>query len=168
MASGSRRARSVGIESDAAARRRRAQERGLTPRPTTEGRSRNLRAIKRTNTAPEIRLRSLLHANGLRFRKDYRFVLADGVKVRPDVVFTRARVAVFYDSCFWHSCPKHGRSPRVNDWYWEPKLARTVERDQLTTDALIRHGWLVIRIWEHDDLPAAAHRVADVVRKRRE
>jgi DNA mismatch endonuclease, patch repair protein len=82
----------------------------------------------------------LLHARGLRFRKDHRLSLPGGAKVRPDVVFTRLRLAVFYDSCFWHACPQHGRRPAVNDWYWGPKLARTVERDRLATEALQNSG----------------------------
>jgi DNA mismatch endonuclease, patch repair protein len=61
--------------------------------------------------------------------------------VRPDVVFTRVKVAVFVDSCFWHSCPEHGRRPTANEWYWEPKLRRTVERDRQADAALEAAGW---------------------------
>jgi DNA mismatch endonuclease (patch repair protein) len=93
--------------------------------------------------------------------------LTSAVKARPDVVFTRARVAVFYDDCFWHACPVHGRQPTVNEWYWTPKLARTVERDRRTTDALDSDGWLVIRVWAHDDLEQTASEIADVVNSRR-
>nr|WP_082966893.1 very short patch repair endonuclease [Mycobacterium sp. 852002-51163_SCH5372311] len=138
----------------------------MVPRPATEGRSRNQQAIKRADTRPELRLRSLLHARGLRFRKDYRLLLSDGAKARPDIVFTRAKVAVFYDSCFWHACSQHGRQPRVNNWYWGPKLARTAERDKKTTAALESHGWLVIRVWEHDDLADAVGRIATAVQFR--
>jgi DNA mismatch endonuclease (patch repair protein) len=133
--------------------------------PATEGRARNMRAIKRTDTKPEIELRRLLHRAGLRFRKDYRLDLPGG-RVRPDVVFTRARVAVFLDSCFWHSCPEHGREPTANEWYWAPKLRRTVERDRQAIDILQAADWLVIRIWEHEQLAAAASSVIATVRKR--
>lgn len=109
----------------------------------------------------------MLHARGLRFRKDHRFALSDGAKPRPDVVFTRARVAVFYDSCFWHACPEHGRLPRVNDWYWAPKLARNAARDKRVTEALESHGWIVIRVWEHDDLADAVEKITEVVAARR-
>ena len=125
MASGAHSRRHVTREQrDAtAARREKAHERGIVPRATTEGRSRNQQAIRRADTGPELRLRSLLHARGLRFRKDYRLLLPEGTKPRPDIVFTRAKVAVFYDSCFWHACPQHGRQPDVNNWYWAPKLS---------------------------------------------
>jgi DNA mismatch endonuclease (patch repair protein) len=154
-------------DADPAARRASARARGVVPTPQSEERSRNLRAIRRSDTKPEIRLRSLLHRQGLRFRKDHRIDLPDGVRVRPDVVFTRMKVAVFYDSCFWHACPDHGRRPAVNDWYWGPKLARTVQRDREATEALTRHGWAVVRIWEHDSLDDASQDVAGLVRQRR-
>ena len=125
-----------------------------------------MRAIKRTDTKPEIELRRLLHRQGLRFRKDYRLDLPGG-RVRPDVVFTRARVAVFLDSCFWHSCPDHGRGPTRNQWYWSPKLARTVERDRQAVAVVEAAGWQVIRIWEHEDLRTAAAVVVAAVNRRR-
>lgn len=125
-----------------------------------------MRAIKRTDTKPEIELRRLLHRQGLRFRKDYRLDLPGG-RVRPDVVFTRARVAVFLDSCFWHACPEHGRRPTRNEWYWAPKLARTVDRDRQAVAVLEDAGWQVIRIWEHENLAAAAVDVTAAVHERR-
>ncbi|MEV4764693.1 very short patch repair endonuclease [Micromonospora chokoriensis] len=136
--------------------------------PSSAGRSRNLSAIRRTNTKPEVLLRSLLHARGLRFRKDFLVRLPPSLKARPDVAFTRLRVALFYDSCFWHSCPKHGRQPRVNQWYWRPKLARTAERDRIQAQALRGAGWLVIRIWEHDDLLKAVDDVVEIIAARRQ
>ena len=113
-----------------------------------------MRAIRRTDTKPEVHLRSALHRSGLRFRKDYRLDL-HGVTVRPDVVFTRARVAVFVDGCFWHCCPEHGKQPRKNTDYWAPKLARNVDRDRDQNDSLIAAGWTVIRVWEHEEVEVA-------------
>src|SRR5689334_13161972 len=106
-----------------------------SPVPATPGRSRNMAAIRRTDTKPEVELRRLLHARGLRFRKDFRLDLPGG-RARPDIVFTRRKVAVFVDSCFWHVCPKHGREPTSNEWYWTPKLRRNVERDRQQDDLL--------------------------------
>ena len=80
-----------------------------------------MRAIRRAGTKPEIALRSALHRLGYRYRKDHRLDLADGVRVRPDIVFTARKVAVFVDGCFWHACPAHGREPAVNEWYWAPE-----------------------------------------------
>ncbi|MFF5082151.1 very short patch repair endonuclease [Actinoplanes sp. NPDC000266] len=142
--------------------RSRAWETYRHPQPLNEGRSRNMQAIRRSDTKPEIRLRALLHSHGLRFRKDLRLDL-DGVRVRPDIVFTRKRVAIFVDGCFWHLCPEHGRKPKVNDWYWGPKLARTVQRDQEATSALTAAGWEVIRVWEHEPPEDAAARIKQVI-----
>src|SRR5262249_25697542 len=99
-----------------------------------------MRAIRRTNTKPEIALRSALHRGGYRFRKDLRLDLNEGARVRPDIAFTGRRVAVFVDGCFWHACPEHGRDPAVNQWYWAPKLRRTVERDRAADAALAAAG----------------------------
>jgi DNA mismatch endonuclease (patch repair protein) len=102
-----------------------------------------------------------MHALGLRYRKDLPVVL-DGLRVRPDFVFSRVRVAVLLDGCFWHKCPEHFQMPRANREYWEPKLARNVERDRRADAALAAAGWRVIRIWEHEvlaDPEAAADRV---------
>jgi DNA mismatch endonuclease, patch repair protein len=114
-----------------------------------------MRAIRRTNTKPEVALRQALHRQGYRFRKDYRLDLADGKRVRPDIAFTARRVAVFVDGCFWHACPEHGSKPANNVWYWEPKLRRNVERDRAADAALSAAGWDVVRVWEHEPIDAA-------------
>lgn len=113
---------------------------------------------KHRDTKPEVALRSALHAAGLRFRKDYRLDL-EGVRLRPDIVFTRAKVAVFVDGCFWHSCPTHGTRPTRNADYWLPKLERNVARDREQDAALAAHGWRSVRIWEHESLEEAVQRV---------
>lgn len=122
--------------------------------PTTPGRSRNMRAIRRTDTKPEVLLRSALHRAGFRFRKDLS-IYTSSQRVRPDIVFTARKVAVFVDGCFWHSCPHHGRQPAVNSGYWSPKLQRNAERDRIADAALGRDGWTVVRIWEHEPIDVA-------------
>jgi DNA mismatch endonuclease, patch repair protein len=117
-----------------------------------------MQAIRRTDTKPEVTLRSALHQLGYRFRKDYRINVEKGW-VRPDIVFTRQKLAIFVDGCFWHGCPEHGRAPKVNDWYWGPKLARTRERDSANQHALAEAGWRVIRVWEHEPPHVALERV---------
>jgi DNA mismatch endonuclease (patch repair protein) len=114
------------------------------------------------DTKPEIAVRSALHAAGLRFRKSLR-VIAGEVKVRPDVVFTRARIAVFIDGCYWHCCPDHGTQPRRNEDYWSAKLAGNVARDRRVDEALRSDGWTVIRAWEHEPPQLAVRRVLDVL-----
>lgn len=119
-------------------------------------------AIRRTDTKPEKALRSALHAAGLRFRKDHRIDVGS-LKPRPDIVFTRARVAVFVDGCYWHCCPVHGTQPKTNAGYWTPKLARNVERDREQDEALIEADWTVVRIWEHVTLPLAVETVVEAL-----
>jgi DNA mismatch endonuclease (patch repair protein) len=114
-----------------------------------------MRANRRTDTKPELALRSALHRRGYRFRKDHRLDLDGGARVRPDIAFTARRVAVFVDGCFWHVCPQHGRDPAVNEWYWAPKLRRNIERDRAADAALAAAGWQVVRVWEHEPLEAA-------------
>ena len=125
------------------------------PKASSEGRSANMRAIRRTDTKPELALRRALHRMGYRFRKDYRLDLAAGQRVRPDIAFTARKVAVFVDGCFWHVCPDHGSRPSVNQGYWAPKLLRNVERDRAADSALERAGLQVVRLWEHVPLEAA-------------
>jgi DNA mismatch endonuclease, patch repair protein len=133
------------------------------PLPSTPARSANMKANRRTDTKPELALRKALHALGYRYRKDLRLDLAGGIRVRPDIVFTARRVAVFVDGCFWHCCPDHGSQPASNTWYWEPKLRRNVERDRAADTALGESGWTVIRLWEHSGLEEAVAAVVDVL-----
>lgn len=115
---------------------------------TSIGRSRNMAAIRRRDTNPEMALRRALHARGRRYRVDYA-VRVDGHIIRPDIAFTRHKIAVFIDGCFWHSCPVHGRRPKKNTRYWSPKLQRNAERDARQTTSLESAGWKVLRIWAH-------------------
>lgn len=127
--------------------------------------SSSVRAVMRGNSsesASEQALRSALHARGLRFRKHTQPL--PGLRCRPDVVFTRARVAVFVDGCFWHRCPEHFRPSRRNAEWWDAKLQRNVARDREHDLALADAGWIVIRVWEHEEVDAAADRVSEVVR----
>jgi DNA mismatch endonuclease (patch repair protein) len=87
--------------------------------------------------------------------------------VRPDIVFTRWRVAVFIDGCFWHACPEHGNVPGRNTGYWTSKLQRNVARDRRVDRAATGAGWLVIRAWEHESADAVAIRVTAALNLRR-
>jgi DNA mismatch endonuclease (patch repair protein) len=117
---------------------------------------------RRVDTAPEIALRRLLHADGLRFRKDYPVVVADA-QVRADVVFPRQRVAVFLDGCYWHGCPEHCRMPARNADYWQAKIDRNRTRDARITKALTDEDWRVVRVWEHEPLEQAAFLVREAL-----
>ncbi len=78
---------------------------------------------------------------------------------RADILFSRAKVAVFVDGCFWHSCPEHATHPVTNGNWWEAKLKRNVERDRDTDRHLAELGWTSLRVWEHEDVLRAADRV---------
>jgi DNA mismatch endonuclease (patch repair protein) len=68
----------------------------------------------------------------------------------PDIVFWRARLAIFVDGCFWHMCPLHGSIPQRNAPFWGQKLARNVERDREVDSRLEALGWRPLRVWEHE------------------
>jgi len=138
------------------------------PYPSSEGRSANMRANRRTDTKPELALRHALHRLGYRYRKDFRLDLDSGRRVRPDIVFTARKVAVFVDGCFWHACPEHGSKPKANEWYWSPKLVKNVQRDRMNDAALILAGWTVVRLWEHVPVDEAIATVVMVLAASRE
>lgn len=121
-----------------------------------------MRANRGRDTGPELALRSALHAMGLRYRVGVRPL--PGLRRTADVVFTRARVAVFVDGCFWHGCPTHSRAARTNAEFWSTKINGTRARDAETNERLSAEGWTVIRVWEHEDPVDAATRIAAVVR----
>jgi DNA mismatch endonuclease (patch repair protein) len=118
---------------------------------------------RRRDTKPEFALRSELWRRGLRYRVDYKVV---GNRRRVDIAFTRARIAVFVDGCFWHMCPKHRSLPKTNRDWWLAKLEANAARDESTNSELERAGWTVVRVWEHEDTTLAADRVEELVRGR--
>jgi len=122
-----------------------------------------MRANRKTDTTPEVKLRSALHRRGLRFRKNLLLRLPS-VRVRPDVVFPARKIAIFVDGCFWHRCREHGVRPHSNSAYWQQKLDRNVARDIRVTALLRDAGWKVIRVWEHSDPGEAAMAIAIAVR----
>jgi DNA mismatch endonuclease, patch repair protein len=134
------------------------------PTPTSPAVSAVMRANPSRNTAPERKLRSILHARGYRFRANLRVEML-GLKVRPDIVFTRHRIAVFVDGCFWHACPAHGTRPRANKHYWLPKLRGVVKRDHRVSKLLDQAGWVVLRVWEHMPTERAADLVEAAIQR---
>lgn len=105
-------------------------------------------AQARQSTKPELALRREMHRRGLRYRVQYR---VPGIpRRRVDVVFTKARLAVFVDGCFWHACPEHCVIPKANREWWEWKFASNRQRDADTDLRLHDLGWRVLRLWEHE------------------
>ncbi|MCX4519995.1 very short patch repair endonuclease [Streptomyces anulatus] len=153
---------------------RRAREQGfLTEEPLpaeSKASSRAVRANMQANrgrdTGPELALRSLLYAAGLRYRVNTRPL--PELRRTADVVFPRERVAVFVDGCFWHGCPEHSRPAKANARAWSAKIEGNRARDA-ETNALLRSAeWTVLRVWEHDDASEAARMVAQLVAAARE
>lgn len=134
--------------------------------PLDENTRARLRRQRRRDTKPEVELRSALHRRGLRFRIDQKPLSA--IRSRADIVFGPAKVAVFVDGCFWHSCPVHGSIPVNNREWWAAKLAGNLERDRRVDLELSSAGWFVIRIWEHEDPHAAAASIETAVALRRQ
>lgn len=111
---------------------------------TQEQRSYCMSRVKGKNTGPEIRVRSELHKRGLRFRKHVKKLPG-----KPDVVFTKAKVAVFIDGDFWHGYRFPTWEHNVSD-FWKIKISKNRERDAKNHRKLRQMGWTVIRVWQHD------------------
>lgn len=112
---------------------------------TPEQRKKNMSRIRGKNTSPELKLRKMLWESGLRgYRVHYK------LPGKPDIVFTRKKVVVFVDGCFWHKCPVCFRPPETNAEFWNEKLQKNVERDLKVTKELEDLGWTVLRFWEHE------------------
>jgi DNA mismatch endonuclease, patch repair protein len=127
--------------------------------------SARMRRTSRRDTAAEVAIRRELHRRGHRYRVDLR--PSDRLRTRADIVFTRWRVAVFIDGCFWHGCPEHWTAPKANAAWWRQKIETNVARDRRTDTALTAQGWLVVRIWEHEDVRAAVARIEIALDDRR-
>ena len=112
-----------------------------------ENRRKTMRAVKGKGTRLEKRLFSLLARTGMRGWKQN----ADEIVGKPDVAFVKRRIAIFVDGCFWHGCPQCQRKlPKTNRMYWKRKIERNISLAESYNRQLRAHGWLVIRIWEHE------------------
>ncbi len=121
-------------------------------------RSEQMSRIRDRDTGPEIALRRAVWGLGLRYR------LRGKLPGKPDIVFSRAKVAVFVDGCFWHGCPEHYVKPKSNTSYWHPKIEANIQRDIKNRKQLKKNGWKVLRFWEHE-VESDAARCAVKVRK---
>ena len=135
-----------------------------TPAPSSDDAAARMRATRQVDTDAEMDVRRELHRRGLRYRVDY--PIRGVTRARPDIVFTKQKVAVFIDGCFWHSCSQHATTPRANQNWWVEKLAANVERDGRHQSELENAGWLVLRFWEHEDPEDVVSHVESEVRRR--
>ena len=112
---------------------------------TTAERSRNMARIKGKNTAPERRVRSLLHGMGYRFRLHRR-----DLPGTPDIVLPKHRAVIFVHGCFWHrheGC-KRATMPADHREFWEKKLTLNKERDRRHLAALEGMGYRCLVVWQ--------------------
>jgi DNA mismatch endonuclease (patch repair protein) len=143
---------------------RSASYKGLTPASPKTSRVASASSVK-SGTKPELLLRSALRGRGLRYRLNY-----PSLPGRPDIVFVRARVAIFCDGDFWHGRELESRLRKLaaghNGFYWTSKICANVERDRRHDLELARAGWLVLRFWESEirsDTSAAVHVIAEAI-----
>ena len=120
-----------------------------------------MKRMPRQDSKAELRLRRELHRLGLRYRVHLR-----GLPGTPDIAFTRARIAVFVDGCFWHCCPDHGVTPKANREWWVDKLEGNVSRDRRKDQELQGIGWLPVHIWEHECPVEAARGIENLWKAR--
>src|SRR4051812_22246636 len=111
---------------------------------TPAQRSRTMSRIRNKDTAPEMAIRRILFRRGLRYRVHY-----NRLPGRPDIAFTRAKIAVFVDGDFWHGRTYHVTAAKLSP-YWQKKISGNIARDVRTTLELERMGWHVVRLWEKD------------------
>ena len=110
---------------------------------------RTMQAVPGRDTRAETVLRSALFRRGLRFRKNCRPI--ENVRISADVVFFGERVCVFVDGCFWHGCKLHKtKAPKTHRDFWQRKIKTNTARDRRVRADLRRHGWNIVRLWEHD------------------
>lgn len=128
---------------------------------TPEQRSYCMSRIKGKDTGLETRVRSELHKRGFRFRKHLKELPG-----KPDVVFTKAKVAVFIDGDFWHGYRFSTWEHKVSD-FWKTKISKNRERDAKNHRRLRDMGWTVIRLWQHDierDFEASIEKITAAVK----
>jgi DNA mismatch endonuclease (patch repair protein) len=107
-------------------------------------RSRIMSRIRGKDTKPELTLRKILFAGGLRYRLNYKVA-----GYRVDLAFPSKKLAIFVDGCFWHGCPRDFRPPKSNTKYWGPKIRTNRKRDKKIDNAIRKEGWQPLHFWEH-------------------
>lgn len=123
-----------------------------------------MQAVKHSNTTPELKLRRALSDRKLRYRLQLR--AEPELRWRSDIVFRGAKVVVDVRGCFWHSCPEHRTWPKANAERWETKLAGNRERDSRMEADLHSRGWIVVVVWEHEEMDVAAAKIEAIVHSR--
>ncbi len=144
-------------------RQKKIRSRNMTDNLTPEQRSHCMSRIKGKDTGLENRVRSELHKRGFRFRKHLKELPG-----KPDVVFTKDKVAVFIDGDFWHGYRFPEWEHKLSD-FWKTKISKTIERDAKNHQQLCDMGWTVIQLWQHDlekSFEECIERIVSAVKKK--
>lgn len=129
-----------------------------------EQRSKNMSAIRSVSKL-EMHISKALWSKGFRLRRNVKSLFG-----KPDFALKGDKIVIFIDSCFWHSCPKHGNKPKSNVEFWDKKLKRNVERDQEVNNYYLDKRWHILRIWEHEfkeDFEEAINKIQKFVQESR-
>lgn len=102
-------------------------------------------SIRSKNTRPELTIRKILWSRGIRYR-----IHDNRVFGKPDISFSKQRLAIFIDGCFWHACKKCYNEPRTNTIFWRKKITQNQKRRKIVKNTLKKTGWAVLEFWEHE------------------
>ncbi|XKH57859.1 very short patch repair endonuclease [Citricoccus nitrophenolicus] len=128
---------------------------------SSDGVRRSMRSNRGRDTKPELRVRRLVHAKGMRYRVNARPI--PGLRRTADLLFSKARVIVLIDGCFWHGCSIHYTPPKTNSEFWVSKIQQNRARDAETVALLEAADWTVLRFWEHSDPVDIADAIEEAV-----
>lgn len=122
-----------------------------------------MRSTRGRDTEPELQVRKILHARGWRYRVNSR--PEPDIRRTGDLVFTRRRIVVLIDGCFWHGCQTHFVLPKTRTEWWAAKIAANRRRDAETTQLWSDRGWLVLRFWEHQPSAEVAAQIEAALKR---
>lgn len=136
-------------------------------RHTKEQRSRNMRAVKSKGSKIEETLAKALWNKGYRYRRNFKSVFG-----KPDIVFTRLKIAIFCDSEFWHGKDWETRKWEIksNREFWFNKIEKNIARDHLVNETLKKEGYFVFRFWGQEilkDLESCVDKIINAINQRK-
>lgn len=134
------------------------------PSPSSPSASIRMKAVRRSGTLAELKIRKELDKLGIPYEVQERPIST--LNRKADILFRESRIAVFIDGCFWHGCPIHGTKAKSNEIFWSTKIQTNIQRDEDTNRLLQEQGWLVVRIWEHENPEEAVHHIATLLKSR--
>lgn len=117
----------------------------MTDTLSAQQRSQIMSRVRNRNTTPEVKVRSLLHQMGYRFRLHRK-----DLPGTPDIIFAKHRKVIFVHGCLWHghSNCRRGKRPTTNVEFWNEKIDKNQSRDVSAQRALVEAGWSFLVIWQ--------------------